>query len=242
MISFIIPAYNEQANIGRTLQALHQAVQSLDTAHEILVVDDASTDRTASLAAAGGARVLTVRKRHIAATRNVGARAATGEYLFFIDADTWVNAPLLCAAVRTLQQGAVGGGSRFRFDRPLPWYGKIAERVVPPLYSLAGLASGSFLFCTRSAFEAVGGFDERRYASEEVWLSLALRKQGRFVILREHVITSGRKLRVYSLRETFQLFGYLLRTGPRALRRRQGLEFWYGERRADTTKAERESG
>ena len=74
---------------------------------------------------------------------------------------------------------------------------------MPPLYRLAGLASGSFLFCTRSAFEVVGGFDERRYASEEVWLSLALRKQGRFVILREHVITSGRKLRGYSLRETF---------------------------------------
>ena len=164
-----------------------------------------------------------------------------GEYLFFIDADTWVNAPLLHAAVRALQQGAVGGGSRFRFDRPLPWYGKIAERIVPPLYSLAGLASGSFLFCTRSAFEAVGGFDERRYASEEVWLSLALRKRGRFVILREHVITSGRKLRVYSLRETFQLFGYLLRTGPRALRQREGLEFWYGERRVDTAKPE-ESG
>ena len=78
VISFIIPAYNEQANIGRTLQALHQAVQSLDTAYEMLVVDDASTDRTASLAAAGGARVLTVRKRHIAATRNAGAHAATG--------------------------------------------------------------------------------------------------------------------------------------------------------------------
>ena len=92
----------------------------------------------------------------------------------------------------------------------------------------------------RSAFEAVGGFDERRYASEEIWLSLALRKRGRFVILREHVITSGRKLRVYSLRETFQLFGYLLRTGPRALRQREGLEFWYGERRADTTEVEGE--
>ncbi len=241
MISFIIPAYNEQANIGRTLQTLQESVQSLDTAHEILVVDDASTDRTASLAAAGGARVLAVRKRHIAATRNAGARVTTGEYLFFIDADTWVNASLLHAAVQALRQGAVGGGSRFRFDRPLPWYGKIAERIVPPLYSLAGLASGSFLFCTRSAFEAAGGFDERRYASEEIWLSLTLRKQGRFVILRAHVITSGRKLRVYSLRETFQLFGYLLRTGPRALQQRQGLEFWYGERRADTTKPE-ESG
>ena len=61
------------------------------------------------------------------------------------------------------------------------------------------------------------------------------------VILREHVITSGRKLRVYSLRETLRLFSYLLRTGPRALRQREGLEFWYGERRADTTKPE-ESG
>ena len=107
VISFIIPAYNEQANIGRTLQALHQAVQPLDTAYEMLVVDDASTDRTASLAAAGGASVLSVRNRHIAATRNTGARAATGEYLFFIDADTWVNA---APSPRGRSRPPTGGG------------------------------------------------------------------------------------------------------------------------------------
>ena len=238
MISFVIPAYNEQDVLSRTLQALQQAARTLDSTYEILVVDDASTDQTASIAAAHGAIVLSVNKRHIAATRNAGVQAATGKYLFFIDADTQVYAQLLHSAIQALNAGALGGGCRFRFDRPLPWYGKIAERIVPPLYSLAGLASGSFLFCTRSAFEAVGGFDESRYASEEVWLSLALRKQGKFVILREHVITSGRKLRVYSLRETFRLFGYLIRTGPKALHQRKGLEFWYGERRADTVELE----
>lgn len=234
MISFIIPAYNEQDGIGPTLQALQEAAQSVDESTEILVVDDASTDQTAAIATAHGVRILSANKRHIAATRNVGAQAAQGQWFIFVDADTLVHKAVVHAAVQAMHNGAVGGGCRFRFDRPLPWYGKIAERTISPLYSLARLASGSFLFCTRAAFEAVGGFDESRYAAEEVFLSLALRKRGKFVILRESVTTSGRKLRVYSLRETFRLIGHLARTGPKALRRREGLEFWYGERRADT--------
>ena len=65
------------------------------------------------------------------------------------------------------------------------------------------LAAGSFVFVLREAFDAVGGFSERVYASEEIWLSRAVRRWGRerglpFVILRDHpVLTSGRKARWY---------------------------------------------
>ena len=49
-------------------------------------------------------------------------------------------------------------------------------------------------------FEAVGGFDEQYFAGEEVYLTLALKKLGRFKILREPIVTSARKLRMHSPR------------------------------------------
>jgi hypothetical protein len=107
------------------------------------------------------------------------------------------------------------------------------EAVAAPLYRSLGLASGCFLFCTRTAFRAAGGFDERLFGAEEAVLSRALRRHGRFVVLRECVTTSGRKLRAYSAREVLGLLAWLALAGPIALRQRKGLELWYGERRAD---------
>jgi GT2 family glycosyltransferase len=107
------------------------------------------------------------------------------------------------------------------------------QAVAVPLYRILSLASGCFLFCTREAFQAVGGFDERLFAAEEGAMSRALRRQGRFVVLREFVITSGRKLRAHSARETLGLLFKLAFTGPESARRREGLDIWYGERRSD---------
>jgi len=101
------------------------------------------------------------------------------------------------------------------------------------LFRATGFACGCFLFCTRAAFDAAGGFDETLFASEEIWMSRALKRQGRFVVLRESVMSSGRKLRMYSGREVLGLFGGILLAGPKALRRRDGLEVWYGGRRED---------
>jgi hypothetical protein len=100
------------------------------------------------------------------------------------------------------------------------------------------LASGCFLFCSRAAFRAAGGFDERLFGAEEAALSRALRRHGRFVVLRETVTTSGRKLRAHSAREVLGLLARLALSGPKALQQRQGLELWYGERRTDPGRSE----
>jgi len=233
MISFIIPAYNEEQLLGRTLTALTAAARALAEPFEIIVVDDASTDRTAAIAREHGARVVSVAHRQISATRNAGARAATGEMFLFIDADTVVNERAVAAAVAAMRAGAVGGGCAFRFDGRLPFYARVMGAVALPLYRLLGLASGCFLFCTRAAFQAVGGFDERLFGAEEAAMSRALHRQGRFVILRESVTTSGRKLRAYSAREVLGLLARLAVSGRKAVRKREGMEIWYGERRPD---------
>lgn len=219
--------------LGRTVCALNAAAQTLGEPFEVVVADDASTDRTAEIARHHGARVVSVNHRQIAATRNAGAHAATGEMLIFVDADTVVTEAAVRAAVAAMRGGAAGGGCATRFDGRIPAYARLLLATAIPLYRQMGLAAGCFLFCTRGAFQATGGFDERMFGAEEVAMSRSLARQGRFVVLREHVTTSGRKLRAYSARELLGLLARLALSGPSSVRRREGLDMWYGDRRPD---------
>jgi glycosyltransferase involved in cell wall biosynthesis len=233
MISFIVPAYNEEALIGRTLDALNRAARSLGEPYEIVVADDASSDRTTEIAENRGARVVSVSLRQIAATRNAGAQAATGDKLIFVDADTVVTDEVVQAAIDAMNQGAAGGGCAVGFDGRLPRYAELTFPLMVRIFRATGIACGCFLFCTRSAFDAAGGFDETLFASEEVAMSRALKRQGSFVVLRESVTSSGRKLRMYSGRDVLRLFASILLAGPKALRSRDRLDVWYGGRRED---------
>jgi len=239
MISFIVPAYNEALLIGATLDALHLAGQAVAGEYEIVVVDDASTDDTAQIAACHGARVVSVAHRQIAATRNSGARAAHGELLIFVDADTIVNEAVVCAALDALRGGAVGGGAAVAFDGNVPFYGRLLLPVLVRFFRVIHWAAGCFVFCTRAAFVAVGGFDEAFYCAEELVLSRALKRQGRFVVLRQAVTTSGRKLRTHSVREILPLLGRFALGGSRILKQRHGKELWYAERREDPQAVQR---
>ena len=233
MISFIVPAHNEEALLGRTLSAIHESVRGSREPYEIVVVNDASTDRTGEVALEHGVRVISVNHRQIAATRNAGAAAATGDILIFVDADTTVAEPALRAAMEALRHGAVGGGASVRFDEGrLPFYARVLEFLLPPVLRILRLAPGCFIFCTRQAYLAAGGFDEALYVTEEVGFAQRLKRQGRFVILHEFVITYARKLRK---RSAFQLLWVGLRLalgGRQSIRRRDGLEYWYGPRDA----------
>lgn len=236
MISFVVPAYNEEQLLGGTISALHGAGHALGEPFEIIVADDASTDRTAEIAKELGCQVVSVSHRQIAATRNAGAKAATGEMLIFVDADTVVTDAVVRAAVAAMREGAVGGGCVTRFDGFVPIYARILLATAIPLYRWCGLAAGCFVFCRRDTFLAVGGFDESMFAAEEAALSRSLGRHGRFVILREYVTTSGRKLRAYSAREILGTLATLFLRGPKSVRRREGLDIWYGERRTDPQK------
>jgi len=230
MISFIVPAYNEERVIGRTLRGLNLAATALNEPYEVIVVDDASTDQTADVARRAGARVLRVAHRQIAATRNSGARAAKGDVFIFVDADTLINESVVKAAVEALRDGAVGGGASVHFDGRLPLYARLVLSSGIWLSRTARLASGCFLFCTREAFEAVGSFDEKFFCAEELVLGTALKRQGKFIVLGESVTTSGRKLRDYSAWKLLRLLAAMAWGGRRSLMMREGLDFWYKQR------------
>jgi glycosyltransferase involved in cell wall biosynthesis len=232
-ISFIVPAWNEESLLGPTIDAIKNSARQLPVTSEIIVVDDSSTDQTADIAVEHGARVVRVHHRQIAATRNAGALQAHGDVFFFVDADTLITEPLVKAAIESVRSGGVGGGCRFRFDGRIPLYARVLEAVMFELSQIAGLAAGCFLFCTREAFERVNGFDAQLYAAEEIEMSRALRRLGKFAILCETATTSGRKLRTCSAREILAPLFHLVFHGRHFLRNRRGMDLWYGDRRPD---------
>lgn len=230
-VSFIVPAHDEARLIGATLDALHGAARALGLAYEIVVVSDASTDATATVAQAHRARVLHVMHRQIAATCNAGARVALHGVLVFVNADTLIDASVLGAALQALQAGAVGGGAAVDFIGPLSPHERLLAALAQRVFRRTGIAPGCFVFCTRAAFNAAGGFDETWYAGADVAISRALARQGRFVILREPVRTSERKLRTYGARDHLQLLWRFALRGRGILRDRDALGLWYGRRR-----------
>jgi hypothetical protein len=74
-------------------------------------------------------------------------------------------------------------------------------------------------------------FNENYYAAEEVVFVAALKRQGRFAILAETVITSGRKMRAHSFLTLARLTARLAFLGSRGVRSRKGLEYWYKPKR-----------
>lgn len=232
MLSFIVPAHNEELWIGKCLHSIRAAMEKVSEPYEVIVVDDASTDATPQIARQMGARTLQVEHRKISAVRNAGARAAGGEVFFFVDADTQVNERVVSAALAVLRAGAAGGGCVFDFDGPTPLWGRIILFFAVRAARLIRWVGGCFLFCTRAGYSAAGGFSESLYAGEDIAFVQALKKVGRFVVLKPKVVSSGRKLEVVG---PWQVLGLMLTIAMRGARYESKwvLDILYGRRAQD---------
>lgn len=231
MLSFIIPAHNEEAWIARSISAVLDSMASVGEPYEVIVVDDASTDATASIAQRLGVRVIHVEHRMISATRNSGAQQSHGDILFFVDADTLVNAPIIQSALDGIRKGAVGGGCALRFEGRLSLFWRLSNPMIPLWYRLLGMTGGACQFCTRDAFNAIGGFSERHYAAEDAVFSIALKRHGRFIIPRGTVLTSGRSLRAHSFSKIMGVLIRLALRGPDIFQKREDADMWYRPKR-----------
>lgn len=227
-VSIVVPAHDEEKLLGETLRALATSAAAMDVPYEVIVVDDGSTDRTAEVARDHGAAVVAVNVRQIAAARNAGARVARGQLLIFVDADTLVPPAVLRQAIDAWRGGAVGGGAMATFPEGTARWADAMISATCWFMRRVRWAAGCFVFVRRDAFEAVGGFDERFYASEEIHFSRAVKKRGRFVIVADRVMTSARKADRFTLAQVAWQIVKLARPG--STKNRAGLEFWYGRR------------
>ena len=235
LISIVIPAYNEAKYLPRTLEAVHRACAVLDQAgwaSEIVVCDNNSTDDTAALARTNGARVVFESFNQIAASRNAAGRAARGDWLVFVDADTQVTPMLFREMIRAMAcDDCLGGGCRVTFDSG-PWLARQTVIIWNTIGRVMRWAAGSFLFCRASAFRELGGFSQDWFAAEEVEYCIRLNRLGqylakRMIILKEPVISSGRKVRaLFTLKNLAHGLEAIVTFGE-TLKQRDNCRYWY---------------
>ena len=171
-LTIIIPAFNEEAYIGLTLDSIQASVRMLQGVSsvevETIVVDNNSTDGTVDVASAKGATVVHEPVQGIARARNTGARHAEGDVLVFVDADVNMPDTLLEAVHRAMSDPAcVGGGVDVDY-RPQRISMRLYLRAWRLLSRLTGMVQGATQFCRKEVFEQVGGYDEKAWIGEDV--------------------------------------------------------------------------
>lgn len=230
--TIVIPAHNEENYLPDTLGRILATFEQLQYSGRIIVVNDASTDATREVASSFDVDVVDVELRNIGAVRNAGAKLCETPWIFFLDADTLLPAHTLAAALDRLADGVAGGGAAVEIDRTtklsvLKWVMFYTIKI--GWQSIGGWAAGCFMYCRREAFESFGGFDENFFAIEELFFSKSVAKKGRFVVVREPVITSARKLEAYTTLELLR-FVTLPVTRPATLfKSKVGLELLYDD-------------
>lgn len=234
-LSVVVPAFNEEKLLAGTLARIREALAAFAAggwSHELIVCDNNSTDRTAQVAQAAGARVVYEPVNQISRARNTGAAAATGDWLLFIDADSSPSRQLMEDVKFEIERGGcIAGGCTV--DLPLA---RLDVKLWVGLWNAMSRAlswpAGAFLFCEARAFRAAGGFSEALYAGEEIDLARRLKRMGRLRILHRHpLLTSGRKAELYSAREHLAFMLRFVASGGRSLRRRESCSVWYDGRR-----------
>jgi len=239
-ISVVIPAFNEEKLLPRCLAAVSSASQAftaLDWENEVIVCDNNSSDETASLAEAAGARVVFEPINQIARARNRGASVARGDWLIFVDADSYPSRELFAKVAERLEDGqTIGGGATVLLENVSGSHW-LLNHGWNWLSRGCGWMAGSFLFCERRAFEELGGFSPELFASEEIDFSerlkqLARREKRRVgIIARPSLLTSGRRAELCRARDYGRLLLTVLLSRGQSLKRKEDCSIWYDGKR-----------
>jgi glycosyltransferase involved in cell wall biosynthesis len=235
-LSVIIPAWNEENYIARTLESLKQAAACYERERgataEFIVVDNNSADRTGEVARQNGAQVVLEPVNNIGKARNSGARAARGKYIAFCDADNQVTENLLCLIHDHLEDLKIAGGGTWiepaNHNLKIDFFYFLWHIYV----RTSGVGVG-MMHCRKADFDSFGGFDETIYAAEDVQLAYDLKKIGKprgqkFKLIRKGwIITSTRKIDQTPLWEMItKLVGFTFGL-QKKIRSKQYCEHWY---------------
>ncbi len=242
VISLVIPAHNEERYLPRLLESVEVARERWRrdaSLLEVIVADNASMDSTATVARSRGCRVAKIEERRIASVRNGGAAIAEGEILCFVDADSEIHPETFNAIEDSLATGRiVAGATGVRMER---WSLGIAATyaVFMPMVWLTRMDTG-VVFCRREDFEAVGGYDERRFFGEDVQLLWDLRRIGRQRkqrLVRLRSVKALGSTRKFDAHGEWHYFTGLFLLLPKMLWSPYATtdyanRFWYGEQRS----------
>ncbi|MFN8057938.1 MAG: glycosyltransferase [Vicinamibacterales bacterium] len=240
LISIVVPAYNEARGLGASLASIRRALTAFHARGwrtEIIVCDNNSTDETACVARKAGATVVFEAVNQIARARNAGARAASGTWLVFVDADSHPSEALLADVARAIADGRIVAGGATLTMGPAPVAARVAVRAWNLVSRVNRWGAGSFVFCSAELFRSLGGFSGDLFAAEEIEFFRRVKRAarasgGRVLILARHpLLTSDRRARLYTWRELAPLAWRFVRAGRRALRSPAVCAVWYDGRR-----------
>jgi glycosyltransferase involved in cell wall biosynthesis len=205
MISIIIPTLNEAKMIESTLRTL---AATLTLPHEVIVSDGGSSDRTAELAGRHADTVVVYSgagRQTIGEGRNDGAKAATGDFVVFLDADCVIPEPdrFFAQALAHFDRdpGLVGLTA---YLRVFPADETFGDKLVSSIANFGlwvannllkrGISFGEFQMIRREAFARLGGFRADLIAFEDADMFRRLSRIGRTMIAPNlHVLHSGRR-------------------------------------------------
>ena len=212
MISIIIPAYNEEKYLEKTLKSIHE--QTTDD-HEIIVVANGCTDNTEKIAQRYADRTFSINKPNVSLARNIGASHAKGDILLFLDADT----QLARNAVTEIQnQFSKKDAIATLLVYPQP--NKLQYRILLTSKNFLHTSklfagSGGTIITSKSLFDHTGGFNKKLTIKENRVLIKQLKRLGNYkVIRRTYALTSTRRLDRWGLLGT-SLFWLRNRWGNR---------------------------
>ena len=239
-ISVVVPAFNEERLLATSLRSVRAAMGAFDEVgwcSELIVCDNNSTDRTPEIARGADAKVVFEPINQIARARNTGAAHGNGDWLVFVDADSYPSRELFNDITEAIRNGCcLAGGSTVSIERRHRGLTFFID-MWNVLSRITRWAAGSCMFCDAAAFRAVGGFNQELYAAEEIDLFRRLKRLGRqqnrrIVILHRHPLrTSDRKVHLYTPRELLTFFAKTIARGGRTLRSAEHCFAWYDGRR-----------